>query len=280
MGPGFSALPHRLPGAQGDAAQHRRDLGGDQHEVRLRQISCGGSTIGRSSATRSLRRAASSASATMARAEPLAAPLAAIAGLSPKLGTAIQRAAAQAGRTVLAAPAGRSAFGADAAAGSAFGVGYASDDITASAIRTVTYTDGDQVWGFGHPLEAVDARALLLQDAYVYRVVRNPTAIPGVADTYKYAATGHDPRDADQRHALRGRGSRRRAAGDDSGPRVRDRSRYRHEALGQSRTLRTSRASTSRPAARSSRSWPLALTSGGHDPQRLARPADRARVLR
>ena len=56
----------------------------------------------------------------------------------------------------------------------------------------MTYTDGDQVWGFGHPLDGVGARALLLQDAYVFRVVNNPLAIPGVAGTYKYAATGHD----------------------------------------------------------------------------------------
>ena len=63
--------------------------------------------------------------------------------------------------------------------GSAFGVGYASGDIAASAIGTVTYTDGDRVWGFGHPLDGVGARALLLQDAYVFRVVNNPLAIPG-----------------------------------------------------------------------------------------------------
>src|SRR5215216_6028275 len=78
--------------------------------------------------------------------------------------------------------------------GAAFGVGYASGDIAASAIGTVTYADGDRVWGFGHPLDGVGARALLLQDAYVYRVIDNPIAIaeaPGTG-TYKYAATGHD----------------------------------------------------------------------------------------
>ncbi len=61
--------------------------------------------------------------------------------------------------------------------GSAFGVGYASGDIAASAIGTVTYTDGDNVWGFGHPLDGVGARSLLLQDAYVFRVINNPIAI-------------------------------------------------------------------------------------------------------
>lgn len=136
---------------------------------------------------------ARTAAATFARARPLAAPLT-ITGLSPRLGNAVQQAAAKRGRTVLAAPAGPlGSFPVQTLRpGSAFGVGYASGDISASAIGTVTYTDGDQVWGFGHPLEGVGARALLLQDAYVFRVVNNPVQIPGVAATYKYAATGHD----------------------------------------------------------------------------------------
>ena len=168
----------------------------------------------------------------LARAKPLAAPLT-ITGLSPKLGTALQEAAAKRGRMVLAAPAGPlGSFPVQTLRpGSAFGVGYASGDLSASAIGTVTYTDGDQVWGFGHPLEGVGARALLLQDAYVFRVVNNPLAIPGIAGTYKYAATGHDLGDADQRRAVRGRRARRRAAHDDPGAHVRDRSRHWHEAL-------------------------------------------------
>jgi len=52
--------------------------------------------------------------------------------------------------------------------------------------------DGDRVWVFGHQLEAAGRRALLLQDAYVFRVINNPLGIPGVAGTYKYAAAGHD----------------------------------------------------------------------------------------
>lgn len=132
------------------------------------------------------------ATAMLARARPLAAPLT-ITGLSPKLGNALQQAAAKRGRTVLAAPAGPlGSFPVQTLRpGSAFGVGYASGDISASAIGTVSYTDGDQVWGFGHPLDGVGARALLLQDAYVFRVIHNPLAIPGIADTYKYAAAGH-----------------------------------------------------------------------------------------
>jgi hypothetical protein len=136
---------------------------------------------------------ATDASATLARARPLAAPLT-VTGLGTRLGAAVQRAAARHGRLVLAAPAGPlGSFPVQQLRpGSAFGVGYASGDIAASAIGTVTYTDSDKVWGFGHPLDGVGARALLLQDAYVFRVVNNPIAIGESAGTYKYAAAGHD----------------------------------------------------------------------------------------
>ena len=131
--------------------------------------------------------------AAPARARPLAAPLT-VTGLSPRLGTALQRAAAKRGRLVLAAPAGPlGSFPVQSLRpGSAFGVGYASGDIAVSAIGTVAYTDGDRVWGFGHPLEGVGARSLLLQDAYVFRVINNPVAIGESAGTYKFAAAGHD----------------------------------------------------------------------------------------
>ena len=136
---------------------------------------------------------AKQARATLARAKPLAAPLT-VTGLSPRLGNALQRAAAKRGRLVFAAPAGPlgSFPPQQLRPGSAFGVGYASGDIAASAIGTVAYTDGDRVWGFGHPLDGVGARALLLQDAYVFRVINNPVAIAESTGTYKYAATGHD----------------------------------------------------------------------------------------
>ena len=115
-------------------------------------------------------------------------------GLNTRLGNALQKQAAKRGRLVLAAPAGPlgSFPPQQLRPGSAFGVGYASGDIAASAIGTVTYVDGDRVWGFGHPLDGVGARSLLLQDAYVFRVINNPLALGDVAGTYKYAATGHD----------------------------------------------------------------------------------------
>jgi hypothetical protein len=136
---------------------------------------------------------ATKARATLARARPLAAPLT-VTGVGRRLGAALQRAAAKRGRLVLAAPAGPlgSFPPQQLRPGSAIGVGYASGDIAASAIGTVSYTDADKVWGFGHPLDGVGARSLLLQDAYVFRVVNNPVAIGESAGTYKYAAVGHD----------------------------------------------------------------------------------------
>jgi hypothetical protein len=67
----------------------------------------------------------------------------------------------------------------------------ASGPIDAAAIGTVTYVDGDSLWGFGHPLDSVGARSLFLQDAYVYAVVANPVGTPDLT-TYKLAAPGHD----------------------------------------------------------------------------------------
>src|SRR6185295_16068825 len=56
---------------------------------------------------------------------------------------------------------------------------------------TVTYTDAGRVWAFGHPFESAGARSLLLQDAYVFKVVNDPNAsITG--GSYKLAVAGHD----------------------------------------------------------------------------------------
>ena len=70
-------------------------------------------------------------------------------------------------------------------------VGLASGDVSAGAIGTVSYTDGANVWGFGHQLDAAGRRSLLLEDAYVYTVVDNPLGIADVAASYKLAAPGH-----------------------------------------------------------------------------------------
>jgi hypothetical protein len=128
-----------------------------------------------------------------AKARPLAVPLT-VSGLNPRLGAALQRAAAKRGRMVLATPqAGPlGSFPVQTLVpGSALGVGYADGDINASAIGTVTYVDGDRVWGFGHPLDGVGARSLLLQDAYIFRVMNNPDATFSSFGSYKYGAAGH-----------------------------------------------------------------------------------------
>jgi hypothetical protein len=76
--------------------------------------------------------------------------------------------------------------------GSAVSVGYSGGDLRLGAIGTVAYTDGPAVWAFGHPFEGSGARALLLQDAYVYRVINDPNASSDSGGSYKYASAGHD----------------------------------------------------------------------------------------
>ena len=91
--------------------------------------------------------------------------------------------------------------------GAAVGVSYSMGDIQIGAIGTVAYTDEDRVWAFGHPFENAGARRLFLQDAYVYRVIDNPVAIPDAASTYKFASLGHTlgTISNDERDAVAGR---------------------------------------------------------------------------
>lgn len=124
-------------------------------------------------------------------ARPLVGPLT-VAGLSPTLARRVESAARRHGRAVFAAPAkSPAAFPPQTLRpGSAMGVGFASGDLSIGAVGTVAYTEGDRVWAFGHPLEALGRRSLLLQDAYVYSVIGNPLGVEG-ASTYKLAAPGH-----------------------------------------------------------------------------------------
>jgi hypothetical protein len=190
IGPGFSGSPIYCPDAQGTS----RSIGAISESVG----EYGGKVVLATPIEAIIGNPvdaprASKGRSTLARAKPLTAPLT-ITGLGTRLGNAVQKAATKRGRVVLAAPAGPlGSFPAQQLVpGSAFGVGYASGDIAASAIGTVTYVDGDRVWGFGHPLDGVGARSLLLQDAYVFRVINNPLALGEFSGTYKYAAAGHD----------------------------------------------------------------------------------------
>jgi hypothetical protein len=133
------------------------------------------------------------APALVRSARPLATPLS-VGGLSAPVADALRTAARRAGRVVYAAPAAPvgAAFPVQQLqGGSAMAVGLASGDVTAGAIGTVAYVDGDKVWSFGHPLDGAGRRSLFLQDAYVYAVIDNPVGAPDLT-TYKFAAPGHD----------------------------------------------------------------------------------------
>jgi len=129
--------------------------------------------------------------AAAASVRPVATPLT-IGGLSPALGRLVERSARAAGRTIVAAPAGPLATFAPQplVPGAAMGAAYASGALALSAIGTVTYRDGDTVWGFGHQFDGVGRRALTLQDAYVYTVVDNPNDT-SEQTSYKLASPGH-----------------------------------------------------------------------------------------
>jgi hypothetical protein len=131
--------------------------------------------------------------AAMASAKPIVAPMS-VSGLSPSVANALVAASTKAGRPVLAVPPGPlGSFPPQTLRpGSAVAVGYSTGDLRTSAVGTVAYVDGDRVWVFGHQLEAVGRRALLLQDAYVFRIVNNPLALGALSGTYKLASSGHD----------------------------------------------------------------------------------------
>jgi hypothetical protein len=73
--------------------------------------------------------------------------------------------------------------------GASVAVSYSSGAIPVGAIGTVTYRDGQTVYAFGHELDGAGRRSLLLQDAYVYYVVNDPSNELGTS--YKLASPGH-----------------------------------------------------------------------------------------
>jgi hypothetical protein len=122
----------------------------------------------------------------------LAGPLT-ISGVSPELGKAIEAAGKRLGRPIIAVPAGPlGSFPVqELRPGSSVSVGYSGGDLRLGAVGTVAYTDAGRVWSFGHSFESAGARNLLLQDAYVYRVINEPNAA-FTGGSYKLAAAGHD----------------------------------------------------------------------------------------
>lgn len=123
---------------------------------------------------------------------PLASPLT-ISGVSPRLGRALEATGRKIGRPVIAVPAGPlGSFPPQTLRpGAAVSAGYSSGDLSIGAIGTVAYTDADRVWAFGHSFESAGARSLLLQDAYVFKVVNDPNASL-TGGSYKLSAAGHN----------------------------------------------------------------------------------------
>ena len=204
IGPGFSGSPIYCPDGAGRAARHRRDLGVDRRlrrQDRARDADRGdprhaGRRAGhgeRGGARAQAGVAADEGGAARARSRS-PSPLT-VSGLSAPLGARARdgRARRPAGRCspVPAGPA-RLLPAADAAPGSAVGGRLLERRHAVGAIGTVAYTDGDRVWAFGHQFEGAGGRALLLQDAYVFRVINNPLQLGQIAATYKLAASGHD----------------------------------------------------------------------------------------
>jgi hypothetical protein len=134
-------------------------------------------------------RKASKAEAASARA--VAAPLT-ISGLSPALAALVERSSRASGRSLVAAPVGPLASFAPQPLipGASMAASYSTGALALSAIGTVTYRDGDAIWGFGHQFDGVGRRALALQDAYVFTVVDNPLDT-SESTSYKLAAPGH-----------------------------------------------------------------------------------------
>jgi hypothetical protein len=209
IGPGFSGSPIYCPDVAGvnrvigAISQSVNEYGGKValatpiEEILGTPVDVPGKTAAATHAARAAAAARRAPSARMrwalANARPIASPLT-VSGLSGPIAQALQAAGAKAGRPVIAVPAGPlGSFPAQTLRpGSAVAVGYSDGDVRTSSVGTVAYVDGDKVWLFGHQLEAAGRRALLLQDAFVFRVINNPLQIGQIGSTYKFAASGHD----------------------------------------------------------------------------------------
>src|SRR4051812_22942265 len=138
---------------------------------------------------------ARSAPAILKAARPLASPLT-VSGASPHVVDLLQRAAKRTGRPLLDAPPGP--LGGypvqNLVPGAAVAASMSTGAVAFGAVGTVAYRDGNQVFAFGHELDAAGPRSLFLQDAYVFGVIGNPIGVPDFgAMTYKLtSAGGHD----------------------------------------------------------------------------------------
>jgi hypothetical protein len=202
IGPGFSGSPIYCPRADGVAANIgaiSETIGeyGSKTVLATPIERILGTPVDQPVSPASRRAAPARASRREARllasTKPLTAPFT-IRGLSRGLHRAVARAASRRGIALLQAPPFPIAAPGPQTLvpGSAMGTGYSSGDLTFGAVGTVAYTDGPNVWGFGHGLEGAGSRALLLQDAYVSTVINNPVQTPESGGTYKLAGAVND----------------------------------------------------------------------------------------
>jgi hypothetical protein len=193
VGPGFSGSPILCP----DGAGVRRNIGAisegigeyGNHVVLAMPIE----QILRAGQAEPARASRSPRHAALLRsARPLAGPLT-VSGLSRGTLGLLGRAARRAGRQLLAAPAGPlGGFPPQALVpGASVAATVASGDVALGGVGTVAYRDGARVWAFGHALDALGARGLFLEDAYVFGVIDNPIALPELgAGTFKLTSAG------------------------------------------------------------------------------------------
>ena len=187
IGPGFSGSPVICDGRNAGAISE--GLGEYGNHVAL-ATPIEGMLKDRPTAPASARRDP----ALLRAARPLQTPLT-VSGLTGPARTVVERAARQAKRLLLVAPAGPAGGYApvDLRPGAALSAAISTGDLGLGAVGTVTYRDGDDIWAFGHPFEGLGRRALFLTDAYIYTVIQNPVGVPDFgAITYKLASSdGH-----------------------------------------------------------------------------------------
>ncbi|MEA2167294.1 MAG: hypothetical protein QOF76_594, partial [Solirubrobacteraceae bacterium] len=131
--------------------------------------------------------------AILANAKPISTPLT-LAGVQPEIMRQLTKVAARQGVALLAGPSTPASripirpF----VPGSAVGVGLSSGAVALGATGTVAYVDGPKTWLFGHGFDTAGARSLLLQDAYVAKIINNPVSAGEDLSTYKYSGPVHD----------------------------------------------------------------------------------------
>ena len=188
IGPGFSGSPVMCDGRNAGAISE--GLGEYGNHVAL-ATPIEGMLKDRPTAPASARRDP----ALLRAARPLQTPLT-VSGLTGPARTVVERAARRAKRLLLVAPAGPAGGYApvDLRPGAALSAAISTGDLGLGAVGTVTYRDGDDIWGFGHPFEGLGRRALFLTDAYIYTVIQNPVGVPDFgAITYKLASSDGHP---------------------------------------------------------------------------------------